>query len=113
MLCSYILDFKKESRTPSGCGFLIPLGHLFLANELGKLCKKLVGVIGMCGQGDGGEQVQAEDAHNGLAVNQIAAGCQVNINVALGHDIDEITDVCNGGKANFYAFHNGVSFGLD
>ncbi len=64
----------------------------------------------MCGKRDGREQIQAEDAHNGFAVYQIAAGGQINIDIACGHNIDKVADVGDGGKADLNTFHDRYSF---
>lgn len=59
----------------------------------------------MGGEGDGGKQVKAENAHNGLAVYNVSAGLQINVNVAFGNNVYKITHVGDGGKTNAYAVH--------
>jgi len=45
---------------------------------------------------DGLAQVQAEDAHDGLGINNVPPGCKVYVKIILVDDIDKILHIIYG-----------------
>jgi hypothetical protein len=50
-------------------------------------------------------KVQAKDAHDGLGIDGISAGGEVNIKIAFDDRIDKSFDIIDGFEHNHFPFH--------
>ena len=55
-------------------------------------------------------EVEAEDTHDGLSVDGVSAGYDINVILAAGNDSYEILDVVDGVNVDFYCSNNNASF---
>ena len=58
--------------------------------------EQLVGIIAVSGELDRLEQVEREDAHDRLCVDDVATGGQVDVDVILGNSVYEVAYVRDG-----------------
>jgi hypothetical protein len=101
---------KKRTRHAGHVGF--SLRNALLNDESVKRLEKSGRILGVCSQLDGAEQIQTENTHNGFSVYDITAGGKVYIDVGSGNDVYKVSDIGNGGKTDFYSFHEMCSFTL-
>lgn len=71
---------------------------------------ELLGVLGVDVQLNGLGEVQREQTHQGLGVDNVAAGNGVYTVLAVGSGVDEITDIADSVQFNFADTHNNFSF---
>ena len=71
---------------------------------------ELLGVLGVDVQLNGLGEVQREQTHQGLGVDDVAAGNGVYTVFAVGSGVDEITDIADSVQFNFADTHNNFSF---
>ena len=72
--------------------------------------EEICAVIAVDIQGQLLGEVEAEDTHDGLSVDGVSAGYDINVILAAGNDSYEILDVVDGVNVDFYCSHNNASF---
>ena len=74
-------------------------------HEGGDLIHEIIAVVGVNLQGDGLGKVQAEDAQDGLAVDDVTADAQVDVIRMTVYDIDKGLDVLCKAQLDIHCFH--------
>jgi hypothetical protein len=83
----------------------MPLASLHdVGSKYGKYLVKLIAVC-MNVQIDGLGKIKAEDAHDGLRIDDIAAGYEIEIEIEAVDVIHKCLDLVDGIKRNFNGFH--------
>lgn len=80
-----------------------------LYNKVFYILKKDVAIVRMDIYTNRFAEVQAEDAHNGFCVNDIAARCQIHVKVEFVDNVDEVLDVIDRPEHNIERFHKHAS----
>ena len=69
------------------------------------LREQVVAVVFIDLHGDGFVQIEAEDAQNGLCINNMATGTKIDVVGVLADDVDKILHVFRQGQMNGNRFH--------
>jgi hypothetical protein len=77
-----------------------------------KLCLKLRDLleegccgIGMCLYGYGREEIEREDTHNGLSVDDVSALDEVNLKIYEDNKVNKLSYLLNGKELNLHFLH--------
>ena len=69
-------------------------------------------LVGVDPELDGLGEVQAEHAHHGFGVDDIAAADEIEVAVIVADFVDQGLDPVDGTQGNRYCFHGKSSFGM-
>ena len=64
----------------------------------------------MCSYGDGREEIEREDTHNGLSVDKISTLDKVNLKIYEDNEVNKLSYLLNGKELNLHFLHQKFSF---
>lgn len=79
-------------------------------NKFSKLLKECVCVFGMCDKSDGREEIEGENTHNRLSIDNVSALHEIYVIVRKNNDVYEISDVLYVAELYFSFFHFSYPF---
>ena len=94
------IPFIENKKSVKTTDFFIELNH-----ELGNSLEERLRILGMCNEIDGRKEIEGEDTHDGLCVNNVSALHEVNVIIRKDYKVNELSDILNVAELNCNFFH--------